>query len=249
MIFGLVVFGLLVGGLTGILGAGGGIVAVPALVYVVGIPLETAISTSLLMGAVGPVAALAPRLRSAVDWRMVAAVAAAGMPAAVLGTSVGSLLPEQLILIIFAALMVASAVQMLRRRPAEADDNTRPTWWVARGVIVGLIVGFLTGLLGVGGGFITVPALVLALRLPIKKAIGTSLAIAVLNSIAGILAHVGITRPDWGIALTFGLPAIAASFITARFAHRISGRLLQTSFAVLLLLVAALTIVQVILSR
>ncbi|MBD8518073.1 sulfite exporter TauE/SafE family protein [Plantibacter sp. CFBP 8804] len=245
MIFGLIAFGLLVGGLTGILGAGGGIIAVPALVYIVGIPLETAISTSLLMGAVGPIAALIPRIRTAVDWRMVGAVAIAGIPMAFIGTAVGSLLPEQVILVVFAALMFASAVQMLRRRPTEAVDDSRPPLWILRGFAVGLLVGFLTGLLGVGGGFITVPALVLALRLPIKKAIGTSLAIAVLNSVAGIVAHVGITRPDWGVALAFGLPAIAASFVTARFAHRISGRVLQTGFAVLLFVVAGLTILQV----
>ena len=250
MYVGVVVFGLVVGCLTGFVGAGGAIIAVPALVYVVGVPLETAISTSLVIGGLVPIAALIPRLRKKlVDWRVTIAVAAAGVPAAFGGTAVGALLPQRVLLGAFAVLMVAAGIQMLRPRPDVAESRPRRRWWVLRALIVGAGVGFLTGLLGVGGGFITVPALVLALDLPITLAIGTSLAITVVNATAGILAHLGATQPDWAIAIAFGIPAAVASIVTARFSTRVSGKVLQRSFEVLVLVIAAITIVQVIIGN
>ncbi len=242
MYIGIALFGLLVGALTGFVGAGGGIIAVPALVYVVGIPLSTAISTSLVMGAITPIAALVPRIRSAgVDWSVMLVLAAAGIPASFLGTFTGRLLPNHVVLLTFAALMILAGVQMLRPRPASPAVTRRPTRWALRALLVGLVVGFLTGLLGVGGGFITVPALVLFVRLPIGRAIGTSLAVAMVNSVAAILAHLGTTRPDWGVAAAFGVAAAVASYFTARLAARVSGSVLQRSFAVLVLVVACLT--------
>jgi len=248
--FGVVVFGLLVGCLTGFVGAGGAIIAVPALVYVVGVPLETAISTSLIIGGAVPIAALVPRLRNRlVDWKVTGAVAAAGIPAAFAGTAVGTLVSQRILLGAFAVLMILAGIQMLRPRPQPATSRVRPPAWAIRAVIVGLIVGFLTGLLGVGGGFITVPALVLALDLPITLAIGTSLAITVVNAAAGIVAHLSATQPDWAIAIAFGVPAAIGSIVAARLAGRVSHKVLQRSFAVLVLAVAVITAAQVIIGK
>lgn len=246
MVLGVVVLGLVIGGLTGLLGAGGGILAVPALVYLVGLPLDTAISTSLVMGAVGPVAALVPRLQAGVQWQTVLAVGAAGIPAAFAGTTVGALLPENVVLLAFAVLMIAAGVQMLRSRPRANEIGERPRFWILRGLAVGVLVGFLTGLLGIGGGFITVPALMLMLGLPVGLAIGSSLAIAVINSSAGIIAHAGTTNPDWAVAVTFVVPSMAAALVAAQLSKRLSGRVLQRSFAVLVLVVAVITVIRVI---
>ncbi|MBC3194888.1 sulfite exporter TauE/SafE family protein [Pseudonocardia sp. C8] len=243
-----VVLGLLIGGLTGLLGAGGGILAVPALVHVVGVPLETAISTSLVLGAVGPVAAVAPRLRGGVEWRTVLAASAAGMPAAFGGTAVGTLLPDDVVMLAFAGLMVASGVQMLRSGPRPDGVGERPRSWILRGLAVGALVGFLTGLLGVGGGFITVPALVLGLGLPVRLAIGTSLVLAVVNSVAGLAAHAGVTDPDWAVALAFVGPSMLAAFGTAFLATRLDNRTVQRSFAGLVLVVAVFTVARVFLA-
>lgn len=240
--------GLVIGGLTGLLGAGGGILAVPALVYLVGIPLGTAISTSLVMGAVGPVAALLPRLRAGIQWQTVLAVSAAGIPAAFVGTLAGASLPENVVLLAFAVLMIAAGIQMLRSRPRGKDTVIRPKLWLVRGLAVGVLVGFLTGLLGIGGGFITVPALMLILGLPIGLAIGSSLVIAVINSLAGIIAHAGTTSPDWAVAVAFVVPAMAAALVSAQLSKRVSGQVLQRSFAILVLVVAAITIIRVILT-
>ena len=245
---GLIVLGLAIGALTGLLGAGGGILAVPALVYLVAIPVETAVATSLAMGAVGPLAALAPRFKGGVNWKAVIAVAAAGIPAAFLGTGAGRLLPDDVLMLSFAVLMVVSGVQMLRRRPAADSSSARPRLWVPRALAVGLLVGFLTGLLGIGGGFITVPALVFVLGMPMNRAIGTSLAVAVVNSVAGIAAHAGAATIDWTVAFAFVVPSMVAAFITARLARRVSNRVLQRAFAILILAVAVLTAVQAILA-
>ena len=240
MFIGIVAFGVLVGTVMGFAGAGGGIIAVPALVYVMGIPLGTAISTSLVMGSVAPLAALAPRLRSGgVDWKIMIAVVIAGIPSTFAGTAVGALLPNDVVLVLFSILMVGAGIQMIRAKPNRVDVGPRPRTWIVRALFVGLLVGFLTGLLGVGGGFIIVPALVFALDLPIKRAIGTSLAISVVNSLAGIVAHVGTTRPDWPVALAFAVPAMIASLVSARLATRVSSRVLQRSFAILIFVIAA----------
>lgn len=245
---GLIALGLAIGALTGLLGAGGGILAVPALVYLIGIPVETAVATSLAMGAVGPLAALAPRVRGGVDWTTVAAVSAAGIPAAFAGTAVGRLLQDDVLMLSFAVLMVASGVQMLRGRPRPGQPIGRPRFWVARALAVGLLVGFLTGLLGIGGGFITVPALIFALGMPIRRAIGTSLAIAVINSLAGLIAHAGAVSADWAVAVAFVVPSMVAAFLTAHLARRVSSAVLQRAFAILVLAVAALTVTQVVLT-
>lgn len=245
MVVAVAALGLFIGLLTGFAGAGGAIITVPALVYLIGVPLNTAISTSLVVGAVGPIAALIPRIqRRLVNWPIVGIVAATGIPAAFAGTAVGKLAPQNVLLLAFAALMIASGIQMLRPRP-ERPQAERPKSWVIRALAIGVIVGFLTGLLGVGGGFITVPALVLALDIPISIAIGTSLSIALINTVAGLIAHAGASHPDWTVAIAFAIPTMIGSFITARLAHRISTKILQRSFAVLILLVAIFTIIQV----
>ncbi len=241
-----ILLGLIIGGLTGLLGAGGGILAVPALVSIVGLPVATAVSTSLVMGAVAPIAALIPRLRGGIDWKMVLPVAGGGVVAAFGGTWVGGLVSDDLLLIVFALLMVASGIQMLRGLPRTEGDGARPRLWGLRAIGVGLLVGFLTGLLGIGGGFITVPALIFLLGMSMRLAIGTSLMVGMMNSIAGIVAHAGVSNPDWAVALAFVVPSMIAAFLTALLAKRISNRVLQRSFAMLILVVAMATVVQVI---
>jgi uncharacterized membrane protein YfcA len=198
------------------------------------------------MGAVGPVAALLPRLRAGVQWQTVLVVSAAGIPAAFVGTLAGASLPENVVLVAFAVLMIAAGVQMLTSRPRGKDVSVRPRLWLVRGLAVGSLVGFLTGLLGIGGGFITVPALMLLLGLPIGLAIGSSLVVAIVNSLAGIIAHAGTTSPDWAVAIAFVVPSMVAALISAQLSKRVSGHALQGSFAILVLVVAVITIIRVI---
>ena len=104
-------------------------------------------------------------------------------------------------------------------------------------VVCGVAVGFLTGFLGVGGGFLVVPALVIALRMPMTLAVGTSLLIIAMNSASSLVSRLGVAHPDWRVVAPFTVAAVAGALIGKRVGERLSAATLTTSFAVLLLLV------------
>ena len=246
MLIGAIVIGVLVGSLTGLLGAGGAIIALPLLVYALGIPMADAVPMMLAVGVLSPISALLPRLRTDVDWRSVAAVGAAGILGAYGGTVAGAHLPERLTLTAFALLMILAGVRMLRRsRPSDQPAPQPGTGArILRGLGVGLLAGFLTGLLGLGGGFIVIPLLMLALHLPFKRAVGTSLAVTVINAAAGLVSHWGTAQLDWGLTATFAIATVLAAFLAARFATKVPGEPLQRAFALLVLVLAAFTLIQ-----
>ncbi len=139
----------------------------------------------------------------------------------------------------------ARATATRTRAPATTQTRTGPrTATVAKVISAGLVVGFLTGFLGVGGGFVIVPALVLALAFPMNAAVGTSLLIIAINSAASLAARSGHLLLDWAVIVPFTLAAVAGTFGGQRLARRVSGATLTRAFAVLLLLVAAFVGVQ-----
>jgi uncharacterized membrane protein YfcA len=236
--------GLVVGIVLGIVGGGGSIIAVPAQVYGVGMIPAQAIPTSLLVVGVSSLAALLPRVRDGLNWPVIALVGAAGIPAAWGGAAVGRLLDPNILMLAFAAIMVAAGIRMLRK-PRESDGScsTGPgrafRSCAPKAVGVGLLVGFLTGMLGVGGGFLITPALTIFLGLRMKQAVGTSLAIIVINSAAGFSAHAAGYNIDWATTLAFAVPAILGSLVAARLARRLKDTHIRISFAVLIFAVAA----------
>jgi uncharacterized membrane protein YfcA len=235
--------GLIVGGILGLVGAGGGIIAVPALVGIVGVPVADAMATSLVTTVASASTAALPRLRGGIDWPVALAVGLAGIPAALAGTALNALLPQPVLLITFGLLMVAAGVRMLRPLTARNENPERQRWWLIRALLIGLGVGLLTGLLGVGGGFVIVPALTLMLRMPMKRATGTSLIIIVINSLAAAAAHFSVGGLDVPLTLAFTIPAMIASLVAARLAGRLPGRALQLSFGILVLCIAVATII------
>jgi uncharacterized membrane protein YfcA len=245
--------GLLIGVLLGLLGGGGSILAVPALVYGTGLPLGAAIPTSLLVVGVSSATALLPRLRQ-IRWRIAGVFGAAGALAAFAGTAVNRLLEPRVVLVGFALLMVAAAVRMLRRDVPEGGDCALPgggiNWrgCLPKAVGAGVAVGFLTGLFGVGGGFLIIPSLVLLLGLPMAIAVGTSLVIIVLNSAAGFAAHAGDAALDWSVVAAFTAAAVAGSLIAGRFATKLPADRLRRGFAYLVLAVAAFVATQALLN-
>ncbi|WEF21369.1 MULTISPECIES: sulfite exporter TauE/SafE family protein [Microbacterium] len=243
MIFLVIALGVVVGAVMGLVGAGGGIISVPALVGLVGVPVADAMTASLVMAIASASTAVVPRLRGGVDWPVAAAVSAAGIPAALVGTAVNALLPQSLLLIGFGALMLVAGVRMLRPIPDNASQGERQPRWLIHAILIGLGVGMLTGLLGVGGGFVIVPALALLLHLPMKLAIGTSLVVTVANSLAGAAAHASIGGIDVPLTVAFTIPAMIASLLGARLAAKLPGKGLQIGFAVLVLVIAVVTLV------
>ncbi|GGN84783.1 hypothetical protein GCM10010112_64430 [Actinoplanes lobatus] len=173
-------FGALIGVLLGLFGGGESVLAVPALVYGAGLSLAAALPTSLVVVGVSSATALFPRLRAGlVRWRIAAVVGGTGAVAAFAGAAAGRLLDPRLVLSGFALLMLAAGVRMLRREDecggACALPDGRVDWrgCLPRAAASGLGVGFLTGLFGVGGGFLLIPALVVLLGLPMPSAVAT----------------------------------------------------------------------------
>lgn len=241
--------GLAVGAVVGLVGAGGAIIAVPALVYVVGLEPDDAVPTSLIVVGLASVAGALPRLRREVSWPLVLLIAAPGIPSSWAGTAVGELLDPDWLMLSFALVMILAGVRMLAstRNTAPAARSAEHGGWGAlalRGIPVGLLVGFLTGMLGVGGGFLIIPALTLLLGMPMSRAIGTSLVIIAVNSASGFAAHLDGLSIDWALTLSFAAVAIAASLAAARLARHLDEALVSRIFAAVIFTVAAGVLVQ-----
>ena len=244
--------GLVIGALVGLLGGGGSILAVPALVYLASQDLQQAVATSLLVVGITAVVAVLPRLRGRqISWRIGLLFGVAGAATAFGGAAVNRVLPDELTLALFAVVMVGAGIRMLQEKPATgtacAVDGGRVNWrrCLPRTLAGGLVVGFLTGLLGVGGGFLIIPVLVLALGLPMPTAIGTSLVIVAINSAAGFAAHAGEATLDVPVTLAFTAAAVVAALFAGRLGARVDTARLRRWFAWLVLAVAALIAGQV----
>ena len=253
MIITALALGLIVGVLLGLVGGGGSILAVPALVYGVGLPLSEAIPTSLIVVGAASAVAVLPRLRHGVNWRLAAIIGTAGVATAYLGALVNRMMDPQVLLVAFAVIMVVAGVRMFLTTRAAGGPCALPdggTNWrscLPKALATGAVVGFLTGLLGVGGGFLIVPALTLILGLPMGPTIGTSLVIIVINSAAGFASHVSDIEIDWAVTGSFAASAMIASLGAGRLGRRLPDVVLKRGFAVLVLIAAAYVAVQVLL--
>ena len=259
--------GIIIGLVLGALGGGGGVLTVPVLVYALGeTPQDATTGSLVIVGIAAAVGAIARRGTGLVAWRQGLAFGLIGIPAAYLGTAVNQRLDPAVLLLAFALLILAVAATMLagtrRSATTTATDpqphgaaglggavalttvRTRPTAAIAKIVVSALAVGFLTGLLGVGGGFVVVPVLVIALRMPMPTAIGTSLLIITVNSATSLLARASTVHVDWSVVGPFTLAAVLATVVGKRVADRLSGRVLTRAFAFLLIAVAAFVTLQ-----
>jgi uncharacterized membrane protein YfcA len=242
--------GLVIGLVIGALGGGGSILTVPVLVLVLGLSAQDATSGSLvIVGVTAAVATIGHAGSGHTGWRAGVFIALAGVPASLLGTRLNLLVDQDVLLLAFAGLMLLAAAGMLIRRrgrdPADGEQASRaPTplsraGRLARLIAAGLAIGFLTGFLGVGGGFVIVPALVLALGFPMPRAVGTSLLVIALNAAVALAARAGTGSFDWDVIVPFTVAAVAASLGGTLLTDRLPARLLTQGFGVLLLLVAA----------
>ncbi|MCX5365443.1 sulfite exporter TauE/SafE family protein [Streptomyces sp. NBC_00124] len=228
--------GALVGLALGALGAGGSILTVPALVCLLGFGPAEATTASLVIVIVTSVTALVGHARcGAVRWRAGLLFAAAGLlPAAAAGI-LSARAPEALLTLLFAALAGLAAVQMVRRRTPHTTGRAS----AARAARAGAGLGAVTGFLGVGGGFLAVPALVTVLAVPMSAAVGTSLLVIVANAMVALAAraHTAVDL-DWALIMPFLATAVLGAWDGRRLAARVSAVVLQRVFGAVLLAVA-----------
>lgn len=241
-----VLFGTLIGLLLGLVGGGGSILTVPILVYVIGLEVQAATATSLAIVGASALAGALPHARAGrVNVRVAVAFGLFGIAGAFAGTWLSHQVSSAWILLLFGLMMVAVAGRMWMRRPSPPSDasshETRVGW---KAPIAGLTVGVLTGFFGVGGGFLIVPALVLALDLPVAMAVGTSLVIIAFNSATGIAAHVGSGGLDLAVAAMFIVGGLAGGVLGGRLSGRADERMLARAFSVLVALVGVYLVVR-----
>lgn len=258
--------GLVVGLVIGTLGGGGGVLAVPALVYALGQDARTATTSSIIIVGVISVVGVVARIRGRrIDWRTGIAFGGIGIPAAWAGTLLNRAVPQPVLLLAFAALTLAVAALMLvTKRAADpvgaptsppaamgegadtsvavmervpAPSRTSPPTRAAKVVVSAVVVGFITGFLGVGGGFLVVPALTLVLAMDMPAAIATSLLVITLNSVSSLVARAGDLQLDWGVVLPFTVVAILGALAGKLVADRLSSVALNRGFAVMLVVV------------
>jgi uncharacterized membrane protein YfcA len=236
----LAVLGAIAIGLTlGLLGSGGSILTVPVLVFVLGQPEKIAIASSLaIVGAIALVAALPYARKSAIDWRSVLLFGLPGMAGTIVGSAASRFVSGSVQLLVFALVMLAAAWTMARARAPEPRADPRAAWKIGAD---GAGVGLLTGMVGVGGGFMIVPALVLLGGLSMQRAIGTSLAIIVLNCAVGFWRHSLelSSMLDWTVIATFALIGAAGSLVGGVLGGRLPQAPLKRGFAAFLVLMAA----------
>ncbi|WP_309569857.1 sulfite exporter TauE/SafE family protein [Deinococcus sp.] len=234
----------LIGLSLGLLGSGGSILTVPVLVYLVGEDSKLAIAESLaIVGSISAFGALNAARQGRVDWRTVALFGLPGMVGTFIGSALSAKLHGVAQLTLFAVVMLLAATFMFR--PAlpsgpQAAGRANLIGTAARG----LGVGVLTGVVGVGGGFLIIPALVLLGGLPMELAVGTSLAIITLNSVTGLLKHAQQLTGDggslnWHLIALFSVIGIAGSVLGARIGAGLSALSLRRGFAVFLVAMGA----------
>jgi uncharacterized membrane protein YfcA len=239
-------FAALIGLALGTLGGGGSILTVPVLVYVLGFDPKLAIAMSLpVVGAAALVGVLSHWRAGNVRLQTAAIFGSIAMVGSYTGARASVWFSARAQLLILGTVMVAAAVSMFRNAAQDErteQDNATPH--PALLLAVALAVGLLTGLIGIGGGFLIVPALVILGRVPMKAAVGTSLLVIALNSTSGYLGHHGREVVPWGFVARFTSVAVIGILAGTALVHHIPTRQLKRAFAFLLVVIGALILWQ-----
>ncbi len=242
----------------GLIGGGGSILAVPILIYVMGVAPKTAIAMSLIIvSIVSLIGAIPHWLQGNVNVKTAAIFAPAAMVGAYLGARLASLpfITETFQLICFGIVMVIASLLMIgkggksskskevdRTKKFESSSAHPSHWWAIP--LEGLGVGILTGFVGVGGGFAIIPALVLLGGIPMKEAIGTSLLIIAFKSVTGFLGYLSQVELDWNLVISFTLAASLGTVAGAYFTRFIDAKNLQKGFGYFVLAVAVFVLIK-----
>ncbi|WP_104111975.1 sulfite exporter TauE/SafE family protein [Arthrobacter sp. N199823] len=239
------VLSVLIGLSLGLLGGGGSILTVPILTYVAGLDPKEAITMSLfVVGVTSIVSATSHARKGNVKWRTGLVFGAAGVAGAFGGGLVGNLVPGKVLMMAFAAMMLATSASMIKGRRQHPGANTAGELPVAKHLLVGGVVGLITGLVGAGGGFMIVPAMVLLGGLPMSAAVGTSLLVISMNSLAGFAGHISTLELDWVLTGAVSAAAIIGALIGSSLAGRIHEVALRKGFGFFVLAMGSFVLIQ-----
>ena len=249
--------GFLIGLSLGALGGGGSILAVPALVYAAGQSPKEATTTSLVLVAMSALVGIVPHWRAGrVRFAPGIVFGLAGVGGSLLGSHWNRSVDQDVLLLAFSGLMLVAAWAMWRRnRPAAAPPAPRSVGAAAitvthvhldpativKVLLAGSGVGLLTGFFGVGGGFVIVPALVLALRFSMPEAVGTSLLVITINAVIALSSRLDAGAIDWGTVIPFTIASLGGVLAGGRLAGKVDSSVLQRWFVWLLVAVAIYT--------
>jgi uncharacterized protein len=234
-----VLLGSLVGFSLGLIGGGGSILTVPLLVYVIGESVSAAIGTSLAIVGLNSLAGFLGHWRyHRVHLKTGLIFGGAGTVGAFFGTWLGHFLPAREVLFLFSLVMISAAIIMLHRagsgaatEPPNSSEERYGMWDWGKVLAAGVGVGVLTGLFGVGGGFVIIPALVIVLGIPMRFALGTSLLIITMNCIAGLIAHLQYGGISVMTTILFVCGGLLGTVAGTRLAGRMPESRLQQVFA------------------
>lgn len=255
------VLAALVGISLGLIGGGGSILATPILIYVMGVPPQSAIAMSLIIvGAVSLVGIIPHWRQGNIDFKTAALFAPAAMVGAYLGARIATLpiVTPTFQLISFAVMMLVASFFMIRKssrsiqsspeeklKPSstESSDHAGIPRWLAI-PSEGLGVGLLTGFVGIGGGFMVIPALVLLGGMPMKQAVGTSLVIIALKSVTGFAGYLGRVPVDVPLMVTFTIVASIGMILGAYLTKFIEAKQLEKGFGYFVIAVAIFILIK-----
>ena len=241
--------GLLIGLILGALGGGGGVLAVPALVYVVGESAHDATTISLLtVGTTALVATIRNLRTGSIQLGAGLIFGLVGLGGNLLGSRLSAAVPSRVLLLAFSVLILMTACRMHKRSTAPSVPATRAAarqhgrWMtVVQVALAGSVVGFLAGFFGVGGGFVIVPALVMALHYDMSVAVGTSLLVMTINAAAGLIFRHPSSDIDWSVVIPFTVASLIGVLAGGAIADRMPAAKLTRLFVWLLVLTAGYT--------
>jgi hypothetical protein len=230
----------LIGIVLGLLGGGGAILTLPMLVDVLGVQAKPAITMSLFVVGATAFASVAPHLKAGrVRLGVGATFGVAGMAGAFVGSRISRLFEGKTLLVMFGVVMVATAIAMLRGKKNVTKSATPSLF---RALSVGAAVGLVAGLVGAGGGFLIVPALVIFGGLDMSEAVGTSLLVLTLQSFSGFVGHLGETPINWTLTLVVAAFAVVGGLLGARLSGKVPADRLRRVFGWFVLAIGALQV-------
>lgn len=229
----------------GLLGGGGTILAVPLLTYVAGFPSKEAIAASMFIIGITSLVSVIPHARRGnVQWRTGFIFGAAAMAGAFGGGLLGAQLPSVVLMVAFGIMMVATALAMIMDRRPQASGEARKKLPLVKILAEGLVVGLVTGMVGAGGGFLVVPALVLLGGLSMPAAVGTSLLIISMKSFTGLAGYLTEVSIDWVPVLMITVITVVGALIGTAFGKHVPEKALKKVFGYLVLIMGVVVFFQ-----